>query len=48
MTVAKAKFSIDRSKWGIEFLGKSIAGIKPNDIISDMIELEVDLSAAKK
>jgi polyisoprenoid-binding protein YceI len=48
MTVAKAKFSIDRSKWGIEFLGKSIAGIKPNDIVSDMIELEVDLSAAKK
>lgn len=48
MIVAKANFSIDRSKWGIEFLGKSVAGIKPNDIVSDMIELEVSLSAAAK
>lgn len=48
LVVANAKFSIDRSKWGIEFLGKSVAGIKPNDIVSDMIELEVSLNAAKK
>jgi len=48
MIVAKASFSIDRSKWGIEFGGKSIAGIKPDNIISDMIELEVSLNTASK
>lgn len=48
MTVASAKFSIDRSKWGIVYNGKTIAGISPDKIISDLIELEVALSAAKK
>ncbi len=48
MTVANAKFSIDRSKWGIVYNAKSIAGISADKIISDLIELEVSLSAAKK
>ncbi|MFZ9848645.1 MAG: YceI family protein [Flavobacteriales bacterium] len=48
MTVANAKFSIDRSKWGIVYNAKSIAGISADKIISDLIELEVALSAAKK
>ncbi len=46
--IAHSKFSIDRSKWGIEYGGKSVAGIKPNDIISDMIELSISLNAKKK
>ena len=42
-----APFKIDRTKWGIEFMSKSIFDDLKDKFIDDEIELEIMLKASK-
>jgi polyisoprenoid-binding protein YceI len=48
MIVQSEKFAIDRTKWGVIYNATSMASVAKENIISDLMELQISLTAAKK
>ncbi|MCX6181610.1 MAG: YceI family protein [Bacteroidetes bacterium] len=48
MVVESKKFSIDRMKWGVTYNAATAASVAKENIISDLMELQVSLTATKK
>ncbi len=48
MIVQSKKFSVDRTKWGVTYNAATVASVAKENIISDLMELEVSLTATKK